>query len=70
MKKTMIAAIAALAGAAFAQQSFTTTTSTVVKNVTTTVVEQVTYAQQETGLKKVAVFVQNRMAFGTFRGAD
>ena len=60
MKKTMAAVLTALSGAAFAQQGYTTTTSTVVKNVTTTVVEQVTYAQQETGLKKVAVFVQNR----------
>lgn len=60
MKKMMVAAVAALAGAAFAQQTFTTTTSTVVKNVTTTIVEQVSYSQQETALKKVAVFVQNR----------
>ena len=60
MKKTIVAALTALAGAAFAQQSFTTTTSTVVKNVTTTVVEQVTYERQETALKTVAVFVQNR----------
>ncbi len=60
MKCIMFAAVAALAGAAFAQQTFTTTTSTVVKNVTTTIVEQVSYSQQETALKKVAVFVQNR----------
>ena len=60
MKKMIIAAFAALSGAAFAQQGYTTTTSTIVKNVTTTVVEQVNYVQQETGLKTVAVFVQNR----------
>ena len=60
MKKMIIAAFAALSGAAFAQQGYTTTTSTIIKNVTTTVVEQVNYVQQETGLKTVAVFVQNR----------
>lgn len=60
MKTLAMTAFAALAGAALAQQGYMTTTSTVVKNVTTTVVEQVTYAQQETALKTVAVFVQNR----------
>lgn len=60
MKRLVVCAALASAFAAFAQQSYSTTTQTVVKNVTTTVVEQVTYAQQDAGLKKVAVFVQNR----------
>lgn len=60
MKKTLSLAAAVFLGAAFAQQGYTTTTQTVVKNVTTTVVEQVTYEQQSAGLKKIAVFVQNR----------
>ena len=61
MKRLILLAAAAVAScAAVAQQSYTTTSQTVVKNVTTTVVEQVTYAQQESGLKKVAVFVQDR----------
>ena len=58
MKRLITAALSVLAGAAFAQQTVTTTT--VVKNVTTTVVEQVTVEQQRSELKKIAVFVQNR----------
>ena len=60
MKKLIALAVAALSGVVFAQQTYTTSATTVVKNVTTTIVETVTYEQQNTDLKTIAVFVQNR----------
>ena len=60
MKRLIAFAVAAISGIAFAQQTYTTTSTTVVKNVVTTIVEQVTYEEQNTDLKTIAVFVQNR----------
>ena len=60
MKKLIALAVAALSGVVFAQQTYTTSATTVVKNVTTTIVETVTYEQQNTDPKTIAVFVQNR----------
>jgi alpha-acetolactate decarboxylase len=57
MKKLSAMFLAAFASVAFAQQSVTTT---VIKNVTTTVVESVEFQQKVNGIKKIAVFVQNR----------
>ena len=60
MKRMIAFAAAVLSGVAFAQQTYTTTSTTVVKNVVTTIVEQVTWEEQNTDLKTIAVFVQNR----------
>ena len=60
MKRMIAFAAAVLTGVAFAQQTYTTTSTTVVKNVVTTIVEQVTWEEQNTDLKTIAVFVQNR----------
>ena len=63
MKKLLCLALVALMGAvATAQEATTWSTSatTVIKNVTTTIVENVTYEVQEAAPKKIAVFVQNR----------
>ena len=60
MKRLIAFAAAVLSGIAFAQQTYTTTSTTVVKNVVTTIVEQVTWEAQNTDLKTIAVFVQNR----------
>lgn len=60
MKRMIAFAVAVLSGVAFAQQTYTTTSTTVVKNVVTTIVEQVTWEEQNTDLKTIAVFVQNR----------
>lgn len=58
MKRLIV--LLAMAGSAigFAQQ--TTTTTTIIKNVTTSIVESVSSVRQESRLKKIAVFVQNR----------
>lgn len=58
MKKLVAILATALSGALFAQV-YTTTETTVVKNVTTTIVETVT-VEQNTAPKTIAVFVQNR----------
>ena len=60
MKRMIAFAAAMLTGVVFAQQTYTTTSTTVVKNVVTTIVEQVTWEAQNTDLKTIAVFVQNR----------
>ncbi len=63
MKKILSVACAALAGLALQAQeaaAWSTTATTVVKNVTTTIVEQVSYEVQQSAPKKIAVFVQNR----------
>ncbi len=63
MKKILSVACAALLGAAAPAQEATTwstSATTVVKNVTTTIVEQVTYEVQDAAPRKIAVFVQNR----------
>ena len=60
MKKTLAFVAAALVLPIFAQQAYTTTETTIVKNVTTTIVEQVTVQEQNNDLKTIAVFVQNR----------
>ena len=60
MKRMIAFAAAMLSGAAFAQQTYTTTSTTMVKNVVTTIVEQVTWEEPNTDLKTIAVFVQNR----------
>ena len=60
MKRLIAFAAAALSGVVFAQQTYTTSATTVVKNVTTTIVETVTWQEQNTDLKTIAVFVQNR----------
>ena len=63
MKKLLSVAGAALLGLAVTAQeatSWSTTATTVVKNVTTTIVEQVTYEVQDAAPRKIAVFVQNR----------
>lgn len=60
MKRMIAFAAAMLSGVAFAQQTYTTTSTTVVKNVVTTIVEQVTWEEPNTDLKTIAVFVQNR----------
>lgn len=60
MKRMIAFAVAMLSGVAFAQQTYTTTSTTVVKNVVTTIVEQVTWEEPNTDLKTIAVFVQNR----------
>ena len=63
MKKLLCFAFAALMGAAATAQEATTwstSATTVIKNVTTTIVENVTYEVQEAAPKKIAVFVQNR----------
>ena len=60
MKRMIAFAAAVLSGVAFAQQTYTTTSTTVVKNVVTTIVEQVTWEEPNTDLKTIAVFVQNR----------
>lgn len=59
MKKLMSMAWALAACAALAQQTYTTTETTVIKNVTTTIVETVT-VEQNLEPKTIAVFVQNR----------
>ena len=60
MKRLIAFAAAVLSGMVFAQQTYTTTSTTVVKNVVTTIVEQVTWEEPNTDLKTIAVFVQNR----------
>lgn len=60
MKRMIAFAAAMFSGLAFAQQAYTTSATTVIKNVTTTIVETVSYEQQNTDLKTIAVFVQNR----------
>ena len=60
MKHILALAVAAICGIVSAQQSYTTTSTTVVKNVVTTIVEQVTYEEQNIEPKTIAVFVQNR----------
>lgn len=60
MKKLIMMAALAFSGVALAQQTYTTSATTVVKNVTTTIVETVTWEEQNTDLKTIAVFVQNR----------
>lgn len=59
MKRAVLAAAMAFAGLAMAQQTYTTTETTVVKNVTTTIVETVTVEMNDAP-KSIAVFVQNR----------
>lgn len=58
MKKTIT--LICMAAAVFAVNAQQTTVTTVVKNVTTTVVESVSVAREAVGVKKIAVFVQNR----------
>ena len=60
MKRLIAFAAAVLSGMVFAQQTYTTTSTTVVKNVVTTIVEQVTWEEPNTDFKTIAVFVQNR----------
>ena len=61
MKKLICLLSVALACVAVrAQETWTTTATTVVKNVTTTIVEQVVCQEPNNALKKIAVFVQNR----------
>ena len=60
MKRMIAFAVAMLSGVAFAQQTYTTTSTTVVKNVVTTIVEQVTWEEPNTAIVLRSVFVQNR----------